>query len=338
MKELVSIVIPIYNTKKELLEKCLMSIKDQTYTNIEVLLVDDGSEEWCKKTYRKFLDEKVKVINQENSGVSAARNNGIQNANGKYIMFVDADDWIENDCCEKLINAIEINKVDIVVTKPCRDIDNISVDEKSFNYLQCSKLLNEVEKEDLKKSILIDTKNGASFYLADATWAKLFKLEFINKNKLSFKTDLKMAEDGLFNFEAYCLADRIYYLNENLYHYVMNNESVCNNYNTFIIDNYTKVFIYYEELFNRLKINKNMPEYSYFIYRQIPKQMKQYFCNKDNNKKYQIRKSEFKEMIKNEPYYSVIRKKNYNLNLKSNIIYLLIKYKFFFLLNLWFRR
>lgn len=118
LNNLVSIIIPVYNTPIKLIERCFESIKNQSFKNLEIIIVNDGSEQaltlYCNNY--NFNEYKVNIINQENQGVSAARNNGLKYANGDYIAFIDADDFIEKDYIFNLImNAID-EDADIVFT------------------------------------------------------------------------------------------------------------------------------------------------------------------------------------------------------------------------------
>lgn len=125
MDSLVSIVVPVYNVES-FLEKCFYSINNQIYKNIEIILVDDGSTdgsgELCDVLAKN--DSRAKVIHKQNGGLSDARNVGIDNANGKYIMFVDSDDWIERDTISDAIDAIERNNAEIAIFGICIDYDN----------------------------------------------------------------------------------------------------------------------------------------------------------------------------------------------------------------------
>ena len=110
-----SIIVPVYQAK-EYLEKCINSILEQSFVDFELILVDDGSDDGCERICNDYAkkDERVKIIRQENQGVSSARNTGLDYATGKYIAFVDADDWVEKDLFEESINAIEKSKADIL--------------------------------------------------------------------------------------------------------------------------------------------------------------------------------------------------------------------------------
>ncbi len=108
----ITIIVPIYNVQKDYLNTCISSLLQQTLEDIEIILVDDGSNNETKNICDEYgeKDNRIKVIHKENGGVSSARNVGIKNANSNYIMFVDADDWIEKDCCKKVYDAIVIIK------------------------------------------------------------------------------------------------------------------------------------------------------------------------------------------------------------------------------------
>lgn len=116
MDELISVIVPIYAVEKYL-EKCIQSIRNQTYTNLEIILVDDESPDNCPLICDSYIevDERIKVIHQKNGGLSAARNSGLEIAKGKYISFVDSDDYLYPDMYENMIEAIKVTSADICV-------------------------------------------------------------------------------------------------------------------------------------------------------------------------------------------------------------------------------
>ena len=118
-----SIIVPVYQAK-EYLEKCINSILEQSFVDFELILVDDGSDDGSERICNDYAkkDERVKIIRQENQGVSSARNTGLDYATGKYIAFVDADDWVEKELFEESINAIEKSKADILYHGFVKDI------------------------------------------------------------------------------------------------------------------------------------------------------------------------------------------------------------------------
>ncbi|HCT9607821.1 TPA: glycosyltransferase family 2 protein, partial [Enterococcus faecalis] len=132
--KLVSVVIPVYNVEKYV-EKCLDSVINQTYQNLEIIIVNDGSTDnslsVCQK--KKLSDSRIKLINKENGGLSSARNAGIECAQGEFICFIDSDDWIELDYIEVLLNGMENTNVDISVIQmiKVKDFNKIAFQSES---------------------------------------------------------------------------------------------------------------------------------------------------------------------------------------------------------------
>ena len=113
---LVSIIVPMYNSEKYI-ERCVKSLISQSYKNIEIVIVDDGSKDNSLQLIKDYAnkDSRIKVYTQSNQGPSVARNTGLDNSTGKYIMFVDADDFIEHNMFKNLVDIIKVNRVDIII-------------------------------------------------------------------------------------------------------------------------------------------------------------------------------------------------------------------------------
>lgn len=184
MKELISIIIPIYNAESTL-EKCLKSLIEQTYKNLEIILINDGSTDNSEKICRKFqqLDSRVKLINTTNKGVSSARNMGLDNSKGNYITFIDADDYVCKTMIEDLYNAMYINK-DVQIVQCC----TIDVDE-NFKEISRSKIKEDIklESQDYLREILKEK------IINNVCWGKLYKSECIENTR--FNENIKINED-----------------------------------------------------------------------------------------------------------------------------------------------
>ena len=117
----VSIIVPIYKIPKEYLEQCIESLVHQTYQNLDIILVDDGSPDQCGEICDEYAKkyESIHVIHQKNGGLPVAWNVGMENAKGEYTTFVDPDDWLELDCIEKVLNEIILRKVDLLYFQRC---------------------------------------------------------------------------------------------------------------------------------------------------------------------------------------------------------------------------
>ncbi len=219
MREVVSIIIPVYNVEKYL-EKCINSVLEQTFKDIKIILVDDGSTDKspdiCDKYSKK--DERVCVIHKKNQGVSEARNTGINNANGKYVIFIDSDDCIDKDLVDKYIQLMERKKADFLLNR-YRVIDNQNVRdciefyktgsitrEQAFNFLFC--------------------QHG----VFGSVWCKMFVLDVIKKNNLKFDASTRIAEDLLFNAQYMKFANSIVYINEPKYSYYLRKDSALGNF------------------------------------------------------------------------------------------------------------
>ena len=210
-----SIIIPIFNTEKYV-STCLNSVLDQTYKNIEVLCINDGSTDSSAMEVKKFLgDKRVKLFSLPNSGVSVARNVGINNSSGDYILFLDSDDTIEPFAVESCINEVLKRKCDILAF----GVYEVRGGVKSKR--------NDIEL--LKKSISRDVplfETDEFFYNA---CGKFFLAEFIKKYCLRFPVGIKSCEDGIFCLEAASLKPKCYLLDEFLYNYVIDRPSSCMN-------------------------------------------------------------------------------------------------------------
>ena len=205
MGKLVSVVVPVYNAEKYIY-KAVDSILEQTYKNIEIILVDDGSPDNCPGICDEYAlkDKRVKVIHQKNMGLSAARTSGILEAQGEYIGFVDSDDWIEVDMVEKMINAAEINDADIVIC----DYKTFNGDVEDVGAIHNQYLSNDWSVEKFRDEFLLD--HYANFMCNKLYRRNLLK-EIIIPNIIF--------EDLYVGAELFAKANKIYYVEDCYYCY-----------------------------------------------------------------------------------------------------------------------
>jgi len=209
---MISIILPIYNEEKTI-ERMLKTIVNQTYSNYEVILINDGSKDKTHEICERYtaLDSKFKYFYQKNSGVAKARNFGLQESKGNYIGFLDADDYIEPDYLEKLIKGYtDSHPVDLVV---CSYVQNGEV--RQFN----NKIIN---KEQALRELL--EIKGSKGYL----WNKLFHRQTILRNSLTFDGNIKVASDLPFCVEYIIQINNIKYISDVLIHYSVNSSSISN--------------------------------------------------------------------------------------------------------------
>ena len=206
-RDLVSIIIPIYNVQEYLL-KCVESVVNQTYTNIEIILIDDGSKDKSGKICDELAekDQRIRVIHTENKGVSAARNSGLSVAVGEFVTFVDSDDTINSKFIEELYDAFD-SSVDMTVC--------------AFNRVDKYGNIKSIHgKEGV--SCVLDREESIEtmFYgklFAGHSWNKMFKKSKLNN--LVFRTDIAVYEDLLFCTEYLLKADKVKYIPNSLYNY-----------------------------------------------------------------------------------------------------------------------
>lgn len=237
---LVSIVIPVYNSEKYLSE-CIDSILSQRYSNIEILIIDDESKDNSMQICREYeaSDKRIKILHQKNGGIGKARNTGLKNAVGEYIMFVDSDDFFpDNNVIYDLVYAAEKTGGDIICGNYCRLIDDELVEANKHGYNRMS----DITQRDFRFSGFFS--GGILSYV----WCKIYRKRFIDDNKICFG-EYHYAEDKMFNFECYILGAAYGFVDENVYVYRKNTESVswkyeenrCNDWINIIKDLDTKL-------------------------------------------------------------------------------------------------
>ena len=214
---LISLIIPCYNAAQTL-DKCLNSVITQSYNNLEIVIIDDGSTDESSIIYEKFQvkDERIIIFKQQNSGVSKARNKGITAATGEYICFVDSDDWVEPNYCAELYSLLLNNDADIAIIEAAyEDVEGNIIFEKPISN----------EK-------IFNGKRALSLLLEDTIiqshpWGKLYKASFL-KN-ITFPEDLRCFEDYSTLFKIFDKAVKVVKSNDMLYHYVQHDDSLSHN-------------------------------------------------------------------------------------------------------------
>lgn len=209
MNPLVSIIIPVYNTERHL-EKCLDSIRSQTYSALEILLIDDGSKDTSGIICDQYseADSRIKVYHVNNVGQSAARNIALQYVKGEYVAFCDSDDYIELDMIEKMITAAQSQQADIVVCGYVREEENGRELKKYSPKTSGRCCLN-------GKETAVEVLKDISFF--SFLWDKLFRTEIIENFRLPVG---KIFEDVATVFELVSKANRVAIVHDTLYHYV----------------------------------------------------------------------------------------------------------------------
>ena len=220
----ISIIIPVYNTE-EYLRQCLDSVLLQTFRDIEIICVDDGSTDSSPQILDSYKahDSRIKVIHKENTGLVAARKTGLAAATGKYIGYVDSDDWIEPMMYEKLYKLVSKQTVDVAMCGRYEESENYrkavyhGFDEGRY------------EKKALCNIIypnMIVNKYFFEWGIFPGVWDKLFHRECLEKFQMSVDERLRMGEDAACVYPCLLQVDSIYILHECLYHYRQTDSSM----------------------------------------------------------------------------------------------------------------
>lgn len=246
MNNIVSIIVPIYNVEKYL-DKCIQSIVNQTYKYIEIILINDGSTDGCLDICRKwsFLDDRIKIINKKNGGLSDARNTGIVNSSGEYLFFVDSDDWIECNIIERLITLCNKYNSEIAIC------EYISAYDEDRRINDSNRILDEVKLFN-KKDILYNLYNDL-YVTTIVSWNKLYKRELFNN--INFPVG-KIHEDEFTIYKLLYKANKIAYIKDKLYYYRQRQQSIMNT--GYSWRNINRVEAYYEQMLFMKGIDKNL--------------------------------------------------------------------------------
>ena len=207
MSPCISIIVPIYNTESYL-RRCIESVLSQTFTDFELLLIDDGSTDRSGSICDEYarMDNRVRVFHKENGGVSSARNLGLDNTRGEWIAFVDSDDWVKADYLKNMLRHTE------------EDVDMVIAHE------ELHRQNGEVEKRNHPERRITEA-NFADFFIDNgihwkfAPWGNLYRRRIIQEHRLSFREDVRFGEDALFNYGYILRVGAIYTANDTDYCY-----------------------------------------------------------------------------------------------------------------------
>ena len=229
-RPLISIIVPVFNAEKYIAQ-CLDSILNQTYKYLEILCINDGSGDNSINILNQYKnrDSRIVIIDKQNEGISATRNIGLKKAKGEYLMFVDADDWLDPYACEKALMTLDKNKADIVMWSYVSEYGLSNAPKRIFPdncIFERGDVLNKLHRrfigivgEELKHPELADA--------ISPVWGKLYKRDIIIQSDAKFidLAEIGTCEDGMFNLVTFFYANKVVYLNQCLYHYRRNNAS-----------------------------------------------------------------------------------------------------------------
>ena len=321
---MVSIIIPIYNSERTL-ERCFGSISKQSYSDIEVLMINDGStdnsDNICKNMEKK--DARFHYFYQKNSGVSKARNLGLEKASGDWITFVDADDWIEESMVETLVKYS--SGVDIIGLKP--SFDGNSCHEA---YMSC-KSFRKKQMKSFPLALLVPEASAyydnisLSIEIIASVCGKMVRKQLLTTSSIYFKEDLPLGEDGLFWMKCYFAARDFLFIDKVGYHYVIDEGS--SNYrlrpNVQVINQC--YFNAYLDVLNQVPLQFQAEFLTLLRYRMYSNLRNLYLCHKENNDTFNKRYKKLKIILKD---YELIKVPYLSLSKKIELFFLRKKMSF----------
>lgn len=331
--ENISFIVPIYNVDISNLKYCIQSICNQNFKNYEIVLINDGStnleiEKICKN-YTKS-NKNIKYIKQKNQGSAVARNAGIEESTGKYIVFIDADDSLPNDYSKRL-----------------KKITNKSFDFLIFDYSYWGKHNEKIysfngdrnfinEKNDILANIMFYPDKMDNFMFG-SIWGKIFNKDFLKKNNIKFLAQLRKAQDRMFMLEVINKSTNIFYYSQLMYRYRINDKSITHKLNYKMIEYYYMLF---EAMKSFCKENNIHNEcFKFLQYNIVNELVLLTVFHIDNKKKYKEIKKDYKKIY--DKFDFKIALKNIQLkdipSLKGKIKLILYKCNSVYFLNKFFR-
>lgn len=221
---MVSIIVPVYNVEKYL-GKCIKSLLQQTYSNIQIILINDGSTDSSGIICNKYsdFDKRIFVLHKQNEGVSVARNAGIDISIGEYLLFVDGDDWLEDNAVAELIEIQKNDNSDVIMFGFFQEDFNGN-NQKSISFQK-----NHLKNKDQIMKALPDLIKNESI---NPLWNKLYKSNIIKDNDIKLDNLISIGEDALFNYKVFSKINCLTIIDKCFYHYIKDNsESLTQKYN-----------------------------------------------------------------------------------------------------------
>lgn len=322
---LVTIIIPVFNSEKTIVQT-LKPILTQSFSDIEILIIDDGSTDSTCNIISEINDSRIKIISQKNSGTVSAYTLGIKNANSEYIMFCDSDDFYKESYIKDAYERITSENVDVVTYK----VNYVSLDNEllktSKQSLSCGKYeRTKIENEILSKITFNSFKSGLTHIIPVFRFNKIYKKDLLLKVVDDLDLSIKQLEDNIFTTSVLLNANSIYIDDKIEYDYVQQNVSVSTGYRPNLFDEYEKSILYLEKIFDKYSYKIDSIQYTKLIIASIRVILRRIA----RSSKYQIYKNDFKTIV-HKSYIKDLKlnKVDDSINL---IFLLLLKMRFSFI-------
>lgn len=318
MRPLISMIVPVYNGEN-FIEKCIKSILDQSLKELQIIIVNDGSNDNTAAVLEKYesSDPRVKIITQENGGVSKARNAALEIAGGEWTAFVDADDFIKEDYCENMLAAANRLSTDVLISCSHRE------GEKG-EWL--------MDSHDKLIQACFSFDEGSFSFNIDAPWGKLYRTSLIRENHIRFPENLRRSEDAYFCIRVYEQAENIGVFNQCGYHHIERDGSLCKSYAPDAMEMLEFILKANQELLDQYHPSEKKYEeaFCYRVLIGIVECEKSYFLNRNNEKRFMSNAFAYQKFL-NQPMVkraisglqiSAVKNRQYKVRLLSYKLHL----------------
>nr|MBQ4455200.1 glycosyltransferase [Clostridia bacterium] len=309
MNAKISVIVPFYCTQETYFMRCMKSLLAEPITDIEIIIIDDGSPSEYLGIMKKFeADERVRIIHAPHAGVSSARNRGIQEAGAKWVMFVDSDDYVSSNSLQIILNDVEQYKGDVHLFGGGLDsqgsiTSNTSFLKENHDYGSSKKEKIAIMESALTAGLL--PEHYVQKFSYGAPYCKLFRREFLIRNELRFDEGVKFAEDTLFLLSVFQSASSIYFHDLFLYYYVDNVESATRKFRPGLSND---MDVFFERIWEFICANNLTAELGTAYYLRAQLEIGRVFSLEFFNPRNRVRnkKKEFKNFIGKEPYKTAL--------------------------------
>lgn len=329
----ISVIIPVYKAE-DYIAQMIESVLSQSLNELELILVDDGSPDKCGKICDEYAetDSRVHVIHKQNSGVGAARNDGLNMAKGEWVIFCDSDDWLEKDALKSLIKAGEESGADIVFG----DV-NLVEGDKVIPAIFYKKAFITSDRDTIDKLIAADFCKTYCFDPADSgpafgyggPWNKIVRRRLLVDNNIQFDLRVKgIFDDIIYTAYIFAAANKVQYVHDTIYNYRQLPSSITHQFKSNLPQINKAIFMAWEEFIEKYGSAGQFQKPFYAnVIRRYKSLFDYYFFHPQNQETFDQQMAELKLIIRTEPYRSAIKKADYNslLNKSNKLLWIVSK-------------
>lgn len=310
----ITVIIPVYKVEPYL-RQCLDSVVNQTYHNLEIIVIDDGSPDNCGKICDEYAqkDDRITVIHKENEGLSAGWNDGIAASSGEWIAFVDSDDWIDDTYFEKLISGIsKAENIDMVISGGhYEEIGTKTIERAAIHETYILDM--ESNRENLQLKVFVATDKKQPSDRITCVWNKLYNTSFLKEGKLSFDTQLcaGLGNDILFNYMVLDKAHAVCRINKAGYHYRVLNTAGTRKFDPYRSESTHDFLVKFDQILKKTNASPIMREaFKTYSLQLIITNLQLCFFSENNEEEYLVVAKKIKKMKKMPHYHAAIYSKN----------------------------